>query len=143
MTSCAGRREARRATAHGTRSGRPVPTATFDEYVAGRCDRLGQDMLLDARANDHGGETLRGAVDAPPDCDLSALHRRLRRRHPDVVWVHSTDPDASGHVAAIAALVERCGADVLLIDEPTETADTVGLLRRRPSRRPESRRAVG
>lgn len=115
-----------------------MPPATFDEYVAGRCDRLGRDMLLDARAPGHGSETLRGAVDAPPGCDLIALWHRLRREHPDVVWIHSTDLAGSGHVTAIAALVERCGAEVLLLDEATETARAVGLLTLRPA----TRRAV-
>ncbi len=109
-TSCptAGRRRSRHRPSRPLRFDR----ATVEDFLAGRSDRMGVDLLLDARTS---GE--RSATSAPAVPEVADLVVLLRARRPDVVWLLHAFERSTPWLQAMARLVDAAGAVLVALDD--------------------------
>ena len=112
-------------------------TATFDDYVAGRCDRLGAEVVIDLRpCSERTARPLRRAIAGGPDCPLQAVRWAVTARAPELAWLWSPPEPATrspGHAGTIVRLCARLRLPTLLVEDDDQTAAAVGLIVDRPS----------
>jgi len=93
----------------------PIPRASLDDYLGGRADRMGRDLLFDLRPPS--GPTrwpLTCALQVAPPFDLRDVLLHVDRLCPDLVWLYPGDLERA-HV--LARRIVDTGVETIILQE--------------------------
>jgi len=93
----------------------PIPRASLDDYLGGRSDRMGRDLLIDLRPP-------AGPARWPLTCAMPLAAPReilfhVRRLRPDLVWLYTDDLERA---QVVARRIAAGGVETIIIHEPDE-----------------------
>lgn len=91
----------------------PVPRGCFDDYLGGRSDRLGLELMFDLRRPVPTQRPLASALALTAPLAIRDVLIQVRRRCPDLVWLYPGDPTQAQE---IAFRIIDTGVETILID---------------------------
>lgn len=95
----------------------PVPRACFDDYLGGRSDRLGVELLFDLREPVPGRVPVGSAIAINPPRVIGDVLSHVQRRHPDLVWLY---PGELARARDLAQRIIDAGVEtIIIVDEET------------------------
>lgn len=105
----------RRRPARARPERRSIPRACLDDYLGGRTDRLGRELLFDLRPGTaRPGASIAGALRIPAPGSTMDVLDHVRRCCPDLVWLYAGDP---GLADELARLIVATGVETVVIDD--------------------------
>ena len=105
----------RRRPARARPERRAIPRACLEDYLGGRTDRLGRELLFDLRPwATRPGASIAGALRMPAPGSTIDVLDHVRRCCPDLVWLYAGDP---GPADELARLIVATGVDAVVIDD--------------------------
>jgi hypothetical protein len=91
----------------------PIPHGSFDEYLGGRSDRLGLELLFDLRHPVLAQRPMASALSPAAPYAIGDVLIQVRRRRPHLVWLYPGDPTRAEE---IALRIVDIGDETILID---------------------------
>ena len=92
----------------------PIPRACFDDYLGGRSDRFGLELLFDLRRPVSTRRGLDCALPLATPYPAREVLFHVLRRCPDLVWLYPGDPRRAHDVAR--RIIET-GVETIIIDD--------------------------
>lgn len=91
----------------------PIPSACLDDYLGGRCDRIGRDLLFDLRPwAESVRRPLTCALALAAPCTARDVVSHVRRLSPDLVWLYAGDV---GRAQIVARRIVETGVETIII----------------------------
>lgn len=101
-----------------------VPHALLDDYLGGRTDRLGRDLLFDLRRPSPARPPVANALLLATPFTVRDVLIQVHRRHPDLVWLY---PDDLRRARDVARRIIETGVEAIIIDDETFDDDVTCL----------------
>lgn len=96
----------------------PIPRAGLDDYLGGRCDRIGRDLLLDLRPPaESARRPLTCVLPLAVPCTVRDVAFHVRRLSPDLVWLYADDLKRA---QVVARHIVDSGVETIIIHEPDD-----------------------
>jgi len=93
----------------------PIPRACFDDYLGGRSDRFGLELLFDLRRPVSTRRELDCALPLATPYPVREVLLQVRRRCPDLVWLYPGDPRRAHDVAR--RIIDTGVETIIIIDD--------------------------